>query len=323
MNAIRLILATLLIVSMIGGIILIYQITEGDDCRSPIEINDLPREAKYMEDIGVFKNSTGKIIDAGDPGDWDENIREIGNVVIGPDRDGYFFFYSGYQGEYRQDNVFVGMAHSNNGSDWIKHGKILDTPAEDPFVIVEGSRFYMFYEDKEDSSFRRLSLSTSVDGFNWSVEKKGVINPVEGTWQRRDVSSPAIIRSEGRWTMLYEGRGGENLGKIGRATSVDLINWSISAEPVYGGEFNWEKYVVPDDITYRNSSYYLTYHAYGDSCGWQTGIAFSKDLVNWAPLNEYPVHSSSTVMIVRCEEDLRFYTDSGSEVEYLTPLIVE
>jgi len=255
---------------------------------------------------------------AGNSSEWDEYIREIGNIIYHLQNEEYLFFYSGHNGEYTQNNVFIGMAYSKDGINWEKYGKMLDLSGEDPYVIYFNNNFYMFFEDKEEVPFRRISLATSKDGRNWEVAKRGVINPSKFifSWQHQDVSSPVVIQVNNGWVMIYEGRGFFNQGKFGYAYSEDLINWNKKRCPIFSGESYWDYHVVPDDIIKHDNSYIMTYHGYNKKIGeWQSGLAVSNNLKYWKTLTKDPISESDTLMIFKEDTLLRILEEHDKEIK--------
>jgi len=277
--------------------------------------------------LGCYDNNL--IIKNGNVGEWDENIREIGNVVYSPHLNKYMFFYSGYSGEYDQNNVFVGMAISQDGISWEKQDKIdLQLAAEDPYAVISEGEIYLFFEDKEEVPFRRVSLATSEDGIHWDIVKRGVINPVpDSSWQNIDVSSPVVVRCRDRWAMIYEGRGKNSSGMIGYAVSTNLIDWSQEEEPVFKARAHawrshWDVYIAPDDVVYADGMFIMTYHGFGKRNGWQSGLAASRDLVNWNRVHDYPIHPSSTLMLMQRGRELLFIAglNETNDVRFWRPL---
>src|SRR3990167_8015272 len=94
--------------------------------------------------------SINRVVTFIESGDWDEYFREIGNVILAGDT--YYFYYSGHQGvNYKgKSDIYVGVATSKDGKNFIKQGRTMDLPAEDPYVIVKDNVFYMFYGYKEE-----------------------------------------------------------------------------------------------------------------------------------------------------------------------------
>jgi len=254
-----------------------------------------------IEEIGGYEG-TNPVIPCGSLVDWDEHIREIGNVLYDPDDIGkeYKTFYSGYQGDYANNQVYVGYAYSSDGKSWTKYGKIISRALEDPFVLKIDDTYYLYAEGKADVPFKNIRRYHSSDCESWNDDGV-VLRPSASGWESQDVSSPIVWKEGDTWYMLYEGKGSSPYqgGSWGLATSSDGINWNRdSSNPVFAGsrqEGDWDKQNVgPDDIVKIGSTYYLSYHGYAGS-SWQSGIAHSTNLTSWAR-DDAPVNPSSTVM---------------------------
>ena len=255
----------------------------------------------------------GMALEPGPEGAWDGSIREIGNIIFSPDREEWLFFYSGARRVSRSTGVFVGLAVSRDGRTFAKAGRVLNSPSEDPYVVLHGGRLYMFYEDKSEVPFRKVDLASSTDGRHWEVLKRGVIQPTGSGWQSQDVSSPVVIRAKDNWVMLYEGRGPGISGRLGFATSRDLAGpWRQEESFTMGGQGGWDHNVVPDDVMRDGQRYVLTYHGKPKRSSiadrlcqkgriWQTGVAVSNDLRSWRRAGEFPLSSAATMMIMHHE----------------------
>lgn len=265
---------------------------------------------------GFQKNT---LIESGEAGQWDEIIREIGNIVYHDGSREYYFFYSGHNGPYLQNNVFVGMAFSEDGERWTKHGSVMDVPSEDPYVVIHNGTFYMFYEDKSEVPFRKIDMATSMDGKTWTVVKRGVVAPTGSGWQSTDVSSPVVFKSRYGFVMLYEGRGKGNRGKIGIAESENLLNWKMRDEAVFDGDARWTQAVVPDDVMETDDGIILTYHGNLRDSVWASGLAVSKDRFTWTPMSDRPVHAANTVMMTHIHQHYRFVAETPKGVFFLIP----
>ena len=80
------------------------------------------QEISGYKEINLSKMNSSVLVYSGNSSDWDEHIREIGNIVYNLNTKQYLLFYSGHNGEYKQNNVFVGMAYSNDSINWKKYG---------------------------------------------------------------------------------------------------------------------------------------------------------------------------------------------------------
>jgi len=282
--------------------------------------------------------------------DWDQHIREIGNILYEPDDTGYEYktFYSGYKGRsfteafgYEEDKVYIGYAFSSDGKSWSKYGKVISHPLEDPYVIKVDNTYYLYAEDKADTPFRNIRRWHSSDCKRW-VDDGVVLRPRWWShWESKDVSSPVVWKEGETWYMLYEGRGGgpynilgglfelwrhvdkdtklNTGGKIGLATSVNGIDWvKHQSNPVFAGsgepgDFDRDQ-VVPDEMVKIGSTYYLTYHGWNGSA-WTSGIGKSSDLTSWVHADA-SFSPSSTVMVYFDGKDCiaHYYLDDSSGI---------
>jgi hypothetical protein len=299
----------------------------------------------------VFENVTfaNILIHNGSSLEWDEHIREIGNLLFinNISSQKYKFFYPAYKGEYSQNNVFVGYATSEDGINWMKHGKIIERSLEDPYIIYSNSTYHLFAEDKGDVPFRNIRKYHSYDCEHW-IDDGVVLKPVMKNskdlsdtfmvkfyrildmfnlsfliknseyWEMMDVSSPVVVIDEnGRWNMLYEGRGGGTFGKIGLAMSYDGTNWTrYNRNPIIDRRIGlWDDInVVPDDIIKLNDTYYFLYHGYNKSSeSWGMCLATSTDLKEWRKSKKNPIcNNISTLMISPVDYSFFGVDENGS-----------
>ena len=290
-------------------------------CRADIMTWNSGDFLPHIEDV-----ESKPAIPRGNSVDWDQHIGEIGNVLYEPKDVGYEYklFYSGYRGDYMQDNVYIGFAFSSDGESWSKYGQILSHPSEDPYIVKVNDTYYLYAEDKADTPFRNIRRWHSSDCRRW-VDDGVVLEPrFWSLWESQDVSSPVVWTEDNVWFMLYEGRGGgpHNVlgppsrlwgylsrtwvntgGKIGLATSTNGVDWTRSkSNPVFIGSGKDKTFdrnqVVPDDILNVDSTYYLTYHAHSGS-DWNCGVAKSSDLISWAHATE-PMSNFPTNVMLLC-----------------------
>ena len=268
--------------------------------------------------IGGFEG-TNPVIACGGGAEWDEHIREIGNVLYEPTDTGkeYKIFYSGYNGAYVQNTVYIGYAYSSDGISWTKAGQVIVRSLEDPYVVNVSGTYHLYAEDKT-GAIGDIRKYHSSDCVVW-VDDGVVLSPVPATWESDDVSSPVVWLEGATWYMLYEGR--ETLGQrgaVGLATSADGSTWAKEAtNPVFeGSDIDWADRVVPDDVRRVSGVYYLTLHAY-NGAEWRAGMAVSSNLTLW---NDYygtslPIEagSASTVMMTYSKQYIMYYGDYAED----------
>jgi len=248
------------------------------------------------------------IVSQGAAAAFDESIREIGNVLYDPDdtTHPYKLVYTGYPGAYDGNDTAIGWASSTDGITWIKQGELtgITRASEDPYLVKDGSTYYIYVEDKDDVPFRDIRCWTSTDFSTW-VDEGEVLGPTVSEWDEDDVSSPVVWIEGSTWYMLYEGRtsGGVQRGAVGLATSADGLVWTKEASnPVlagvnpgegFDGAIQWTDSIIPDDIRMVEGKYVLGFHAlFARHRGYAVdaddeielvslGMAVSDDLLTW------------------------------------------
>ena len=267
------------------------------------------------------------VIPRGDPGDWDEDIREIGNILYEPNASDpskkYKAFYTGHQGGYAHINVYIGYAYSPDGINFTKYpgGSVIPGYSlEDPYVVKVGDTYYLYVEDKGGSrvDIRRYHSS---DCETW-IDDGVVFQPQAGgdppDWESANVASPAIWVEDGIWYLFYEGLEPSAKGRIGLATSTDGLNWTRDpANPVIdaGEPGEWDDWtVVSDDIMKIGRKYYQTYHGGGV----MTGLLTSYDLRNWERYKHNPFTGGTDSSMFFYDTEYVFFHVAG--VSYHGPI---
>ncbi|MCG8762069.1 hypothetical protein G1K46_04865 [Tenacibaculum finnmarkense] len=269
-------------------------------------------------------------------GDWDENIRENGNVIkVG---NALVQVYSGHQGSYNGNNVYIGIATSTDeGQTWVKgnnNGNIIPIHSmEDGYIIYRksNSTYYLYAENKQEVPFKNIICWSSTDLINWTNEGI-VLDTSVNLWENQDVSSPALYYNEllDNITLIYEGRGvladgTLQGGAIGLATSSNFTTFTRSGDaPIFSGkninaESNWCSHLVPDDVVKYQGVYYLSYHGYSIRGNYfAAGFATSTNLAEWKDYGQIIIESNllsegQDVMFYPGNDDLRFITSRGGK----------
>ena len=310
-----------------------------------ITLNDSEIESIYFGDydLGTFSNTEditlfnkinvtdNFIVENGSLDSFDNSLREQGNILFNATGNGeYIFTYTGHNGTATQDTC-VGWANSSDGINWIKQGKTQDScgegisgdftnATEDPYIVYNGSTYFMYAEDKEPSTFQNITLYTSTNFQNWS--KIGVVlSPNKTGWGTSDVSSPVVWIENSIWHMIYEGRGGTaSIGEIGYANSTNGINWTTDYIPrVVRQNGNSYNAIVSDDIYKINGIYYLLVHTSNTLKGWQGGVvtfdnlSFKVENRTTKDLNRWILNERTTLSMVGSSA---FYKDGTFRIVY-------
>ncbi|WP_239696896.1 family 78 glycoside hydrolase catalytic domain [Paenibacillus oryzisoli] len=182
-----------------------------------------------------------------------------------------------------------------------------------PFVFRHNDCFYMMYVGFDGTGYQ-TALATSVDLLNWqhlstilTRDQEGNAwdsRNIAGTWMLRDndIHGPGYLKKwNGKYWLAYHSYPGDGYeagsAKIGLAWTEDgsLMNWNRLENPILvpeeGGE--WEKGgLYKECLLEHEGTFYLFYNAKDKDDGvWieQTGLATSKDLVQWTRHSHNPV----------------------------------
>lgn len=192
----------------------------------------------------------GALLDLGGPGEFD--MLMCGWPQVLQDDSGWKLYYHTLD---PRRGFFVGLALSDDGLHWRKHGVVLEPGAAGSFdeqgaatrqVLRQGGEYLMFYEGVTKSGYRSIGLARSRDGIRWQrepgPEPDGSVfahAPCgSGRWDAFAIGTPCLVpMDDGSWRMYYIGSneseqhdsGGEMAlrHRIGLAVSAgsDLTRW--------------------------------------------------------------------------------------------------
>jgi hypothetical protein len=241
---------------------------------------------------------------------FDVYIREIGNVLFNETgKGGYKWIYTAYNTTYSQNNTCIMWANSSDGITWKKQGllmpcggSVLNTTnaLEDPYVVYNGSTYFLYAEDKFPPTFQNISLYTSKDFLTWT--RYGVVLKPQ-YFAQSDISSPTVLYENGIFYLWFEGRNTSNNGEIGLAYSTNGSSFTAYNNIFVNRSFYSfdSDSVVPDGIIKDGSNYYLTYHI---SSGGEGIVKFSNitDKTTYVK-NKYPISD----IMGRSHDTMLFY----------------
>lgn len=249
------------------------------------------------------------VFQAGNEGDWDENIRERGWILY---EDGdYHLWYTGYR---NGDNELrlLGYAHSTDGINWERHP---DNPihrdgwVEDMIVVKVDGVYHMFAEGDGDLTH----LLTSTDRIHWTDH--GVITVLKTNGEAIDpgpFGTPTVFYEDGTWYLLYE----RDDIAIWLATATDPMVWKhVQDEPVIDrGPDAYDKDMIAlDQVVKVDGIYYAYFHGLypgGRPREWCSAIAASRDLIHWEKFSGNPLirDNKSSPIVVHNGEEYWLYT---------------
>ncbi|MFC1714205.1 hypothetical protein ACFL6S_11070 [Candidatus Poribacteria bacterium] len=154
-------------------------------------------------------------------------------------------------------------------------------------VIRINGKLYMYYSGSDESSNRKsqLGLALSEDGIIWTRYKGNPIWKL-GNWDNflRDVR---VYQFGGQELWLYYSDGDQH---IDLAHSTDGIHWEKSRHnPILEVSQDWEYHVMQESVLKIDDQWYMWYSTYGGRKPRVTGMATSKDGINWSKHEDNPV----------------------------------
>jgi alpha-L-rhamnosidase len=182
-----------------------------------------------------------------------------------------------------------------------------------PFVFRHNDRFYMMYVGFDGTGYQ-TALAVSADLLNWQPLSTILTRNengnawdsrnIAGTWMLRDndMHGPGHLKKwNGKYWLAYHSYPGDGYeagsAKIGLAWTEDesLLSWNRLDNPILVPEdgAEWERGgLYKECLVEHEGTFYLFYNAKDKDEGrWieQTGLATSKDLLQWTRYEHNPV----------------------------------
>jgi len=164
----------------------------------------------------------------------------------------------------------IGLAESEDGSNFTKHPDSPVLGARCPFAVVHRDRVYLFYVKITDGGYR-VYLATSEDGvrFDEASDRPVLDAGQAGSWDGYTVTTPKVFRDGDRWCMSYAGDGKrlDDPTGVGLAYSDDLYSWEkLGGNPVFavGDAGAFDSVSVASPVIRRHGDRYVMWYAGSD-----------------------------------------------------------
>ncbi|MHB9037954.1 MAG: glycoside hydrolase family 130 protein [Armatimonadota bacterium] len=202
------------------------------------------------------------VLSHGAPGDWDDLAVYTPQVI---EEDGMYRMY--YTGRDRQMEWRIGTATSEDLLNWTKHpepvlssGSDWDKQIDFPWPVKVNDRYYIYYEAK-----RILGTPYPDD-------------PIYGRW-----AGMTLLHMYSRST--------------GLAVSDDGIHFVKHPRPVLTADLQgtWDHNGICASRVFPYRDEYVMFYAGSDTKRARTGLAFSKDLINWTRYDKNPILSTGDI----------------------------
>lgn len=131
-----------------------------------------------------------------------------------------------------------------------------------------------------------VAYATSNDGINWT--KRGIILKHSGNWERANNGTPSLFRAGQTWYLLYHGFDGTDVRVFGASgSSLTALSRMNGGRPLVNtSSSGWDAGTVGKrSIIQQGGFYWMVYEGSTDQpfdkARWSSGVARSRDLVNW------------------------------------------
>ncbi len=135
----------------------------------------------------------------------------------------------------------------------------------DPYVIRAGRSYYMFYLGMDRARQQKLGVAQSDDGVSWhKLRSNPILEPGGyGAFDAKGLGEPAVWAARGYYWMLYTGRDGAEMRRLGLARSRDGVHWE-KLPMVIAGEQAWNSKVICDPTVIANGDRVTVWFGGGD-----------------------------------------------------------
>lgn len=130
----------------------------------------------------------------------------------------------------------IGLSISDDGVNFIKHGKIMVGRAPD--VILKDGKIAMIYQRADEAGNYQIFLAESKDGIEFQdVREEPVFRRAPGGWDSLSIATVRLSQEEDTYYAIYGGS--SNLADepdfFGLARSKDLLEWEFHpGNPIFG-----------------------------------------------------------------------------------------
>jgi predicted GH43/DUF377 family glycosyl hydrolase len=216
---------------------------------------------------GIAWHKEGRILSP-EAGTWEAGtIAANGSAIT--DESGILYYYQA------GDPPQIGLARSRNGHQWQRNGApVLPTGpygswdergVGDPYVIRAGGAYYMYFLGMDRARRQRLGVAKSQDGVSWyKLRSNPILEQGEyGSFDANGLGEPAVWIARGYYWMLFTGRDGGEVRRLGLARSRDGVHWE-KLPMVIAGDQAWDSKVICDPTVVANRDHVTVWFGGGD-----------------------------------------------------------
>jgi len=150
----------------------------------------------------------------------------------------------------------------------------------DPELFWDGQLIRLYYTAVDDEDIHRIALAVSNDLTTWTPG--GVIlEPKDGTFDEKGVSTPDIVYAAGRYHLYYTGTSPSGWQQIGHVSSLDGLVFTNTRSIVLGPSYQNGSFdligVSEPSVVFQNNLFQMTYRGHDGGYYWRLGLARSRD----------------------------------------------
>lgn len=231
-------------------------------------------------------------------GDIWQAASEAPQLQVGDGADGFYYLSDPSYGEsvagsiqqamIIDGDVYIAVPNGQSADDWGVLGNIAlggrsgqwDQTLGGPMLMISNSTDYLLFDGHNaDTGESGINIAASADGQIFSREQAEplILAGSNGEHDSVTVADPYVVydRQADRWRMFYSAWDGTTW-RIGHAESVDLLDWSIDATPIFEVEGGAASPLVQID-----ASGWKMWTSRPTDDGWTLALATSADGRNW------------------------------------------
>ena len=214
--------------------------------------------------------------------------------------DRYLMYYSIHRG---QDGIAVGIAESDDLTNWKKVGEILPEGEVErkglaaPGAIVRDGKVHLFYQSYGNGRRDAICHAVSEDGIHFQRNATNPIFRPTGDWNCGRAIDADVIEYKGQMLLYCATRDPDmkiqKLVVAGAPADSNLARdtWTqLCDETILEPELNWEgKCIEAPTLFEHEGQLYMFYAGAYNNAPQQIGCAVSDDGIVWERLSQYPL----------------------------------
>ena len=197
----------------------------------------------------------------------------------------------------------IGIAQSNNLTDWIKVGEIKPTENYEakgicaPGCTVKDGKLHLFYQTYGNGKDDAICHAVSDDGLNFIKDTSNPVFKPSATWSCGRAIDAEVVLFKNHYFMYFATRDSsykiqeQGVAVADSKSDFSRMSWKLlsTAGPILKPEFTWETRCTEGASCIRRGNYLYMFYAGGyNNDPQQIGVARSKDGLIWQKISDKP-----------------------------------